>query len=204
MNESDHTPYDEMLEELFAENDLDDVVKRTRLFAERRLRRHGNLALRYPADPIDFVQQAFTQTLDASRPFPFDWPGRTLLAHLCSCVDSYISHSGEKAGRRGQHLSIGERSDDSEQNVGTFFEDRLVAATTVDGYLLVLNEAHAFAKTLPADLKELVLYRIKNVDASDEECARELGKGNVNDIYNMNRRLKRSVEKWQGMSVKSK
>jgi RNA polymerase sigma factor (sigma-70 family) len=141
----------------------------------------------------DYVQEAIERLFDGTRQFQGD--EEALFRFLCGVVDSLMSHDLEKARRRGKHLSLA-YSRSEEETQGEIREDRLASSDDLEGDAVLRNRFDAFLSSLDdRRLKKYALMRAADDGATTEEHAEALCTS-VEDVRNMDRRLRRRRAQW--------
>jgi DNA-directed RNA polymerase specialized sigma24 family protein/DnaJ-domain-containing protein 1 len=174
--------------ELIAVIDWENVVPRLLVYAHQRLVRHGRAAYGYGSQASDYVQEAVRRFIDQSRNFPRG-ERTSVVAFLCSVIDSLISHEAERNWRRGPHLVVGVTAADE------ISEELLPSGADFTDELLARNELERFVATLDPDLARYAQALANHQDATAEELAGIL-RTSVEDVRNLAKRLKRRRKDW--------
>jgi len=172
--------------------DWDVMTPKLLAYASYRIARFGGgAAIRQKIS--DYVQEAIKLLFEGTRRFEGD--EEALFRFLCGVVDSLISHDMDKTRRRGKHLSLAHsRSDDAAQD--EIYADLLTSPDDPEEDLVLRNRFGAFLSSLEnRGLRRYALQRAADDGATSEELADALSTS-VEDIRNMDRRLRRRRAQW--------
>jgi len=180
------------LQKLFLRIDWEMMTKKLLLYGRYRVTRFGGAAsLRQNIQ--DYVHDAVRLLFDGTR--QFDGDDEELFGFLCGVIDSLISHDMEKSRRRGRHLSLAwSRGDDETQE--EIREDQLPSADDVESDVTLRDRFMAFLASIEdKQLARYALVRAGDDGSSAEQYASALNT-TVEDVRNMDRRLRRRRAQW--------
>lgn len=173
--------------------DWDPSVRRWVAYASHRLSRHGSASARYEKQAHDCVQEAICLTLAGDRHFECG-TRHDFFAFICGVIDSLISHDGEKARRHGVVVSI-TSNDKEEGRTNELNEECIPSHEDPEHDVLFRVDLQRFLDSLESDLAGYARLRAEKDGATAEDYARLLGVS-VEDIRNMDRRLRRRRQQW--------
>jgi DNA-directed RNA polymerase specialized sigma24 family protein len=172
------------------EVDWSDMVPRLLLYTAYRLRRMGRSP--HELSPTgktaeDYVLSAVEALFSGARRYD---PERTsLFAFLCGVISSELSHEFQSQESRSLSRSISLDSEDAPDVAARDnLEQRAIIADSVEKFIRYLGDDPA--------LQGYVRGRMQYPDATAEELATALRIG-VDDMRNLDRRLRRRQLKWQ-------
>jgi hypothetical protein len=180
------------LSDLLVYLDWDPFVRRWLGYARARLWRHGSAAGRYELQAGDCVQEAIRLTIEGRRRFD-SGTERAFFSFICDVIDSLISHDAEKTKRHPTIRTVS--SDSDEPQFGELNEGYLAAPDDTEREFLFRDALDRFLASLESDLAAYARMRAEEVFSTAEEYAYALNTS-VNEVRNMDRRLRRRREQW--------
>lgn len=175
--------------ENLTQKEKNDLARRLDLRARWVLSKHGKDAARYGHTVSDIVQEAMTRAFDERRQFPFH-KELSLYTFFSRTIDSIVSHLGELAANRAEHLSI--ESDRENDHDGVLEMHLRDDQPNPEERLMLRDQAKSHIKALASDpqLQHYVRLRLTGKYSSAEEYAVQMNT-TVQVVYDMNRRLAR-------------
>lgn len=181
------------LTELMEILDWDPFVRRWINFAQSRLSRHRSSAARYEHDPGDCVQDAIRLVLEGRRHFESGTQSE-FFHYICDVIKSLISHDGEKTKRHGIAVSIASDAPE-EEPTAQLNEARVASDQNVEYEVVFRDDLTRFLASLEPELARYAHLRAEHDDLQAIDFAAVLGT-TVEEIRNMDRRLRRRREQW--------